>query len=1009
MHFTQFQRLNNRRNSQTSAAGRINVLMKTKNTLKKLPGINRSLSEQRRILVALVSAIVLTFLALSAQAGNILVNPSFDSSPLFASGSWSQHASQTWSMSSATAADPTSVKLIRSGANAFWMQGLYGNGQVGPSYAAQDLACTPGNTYTADAWFSAYTRCTSHIGGDDGSTPPGGSGLYGADGSGNEDGWVEVMFFNSGNVLLADYKSKIIDPAFLGTAATTTLPTVTNSLGNIYLAWIDCPVTNQYDVTTISPTGDPDSDVAGITNTLSAGQYITAPPGAVKVEFRISLFQAAFESGAPFWDDATLNLVGGVNPSIIGNVSPDGSKFFNGANTNFAFNITSSSAGGAALPTNPTNGVGIVVNGVNKTGSLQFSGQPTNLSVTLPGLSSNTLYTISVSTTNSAGLVASKTFNFDTFPTNVFIVSAEDYDYTNGMFIQNPVPTSAPAANSYFGTAGTLGVDLSTYGGGGILPGGSSQLVRSDNNSAMQKADDIQLPQYLAANDVNVYNVQIAYNNGGNWFNYTRSYPTGNYLVYLRYNNPTAGNIESLNLLTSGYGTATQTTTNLGVFIGAATGAGYAWVPLTDTFGNKIIVNMSAGQNTLQLFSGNGAGVGGIANFVDFIFVPTGTAGFPPVINNLSPNNINPPVNANIFLKVTNITFSVGSAFSTVASNNIHALVNGLDITAGATFTGNNTNWNVSVPSPQNQLITLVINATDANGLSNSISETFDTFSQNNFMIEAVDFDFNSGQFIDNPVPTAGVSLATNSYFDGGINTTNAAVQNVDYNGFSDGGGEQWNYRPLDTGVGQEVTADFKRDKFISSGAQDYDIGYWNGGFWENYTRTFPANNYNVYSRMAGGNGPFNNTTLKLVTAGQGTTTQTTQLLGSFADANAAGWTTWHWVPMRDTNGNLATVSLGGVQTVRATSGNNLNAHFFMFVPAVSLSPTMTASLSGSTISLKFPTLSGHNYTVLWNNSLTGGTWTPLSGATSGDGTIQTVTDSVTLGGPRRFYRLQIQ
>ena len=69
----------------------------------------------------------------------------------------------------------------------------------------------------------------------------------------------------------------------------------------------------------------------------------------------------------------------------------------------------------------------------------------------------------------------------------------------------------------------------------------------------------------------------------------------------------------------------------------------------------------------------------------------------------------------NIFLNVTNISYSVSSAFSTVTTNNIHTLVNGVDISSTATFTGNNTNWNVSVPCPQNQLITLVINATDAN------------------------------------------------------------------------------------------------------------------------------------------------------------------------------------------------------------------------------------------------------------------------------------------------------
>ncbi len=756
-----------------------------------------------------------------------------------------------------------------------------------------------------------------------------------------------------------------------------------------------------------------------ISGTLAPGQFITAPPGAVKVEFRISLYQAVFESGAPFWDDATLNQVGGPSASVIGNISPDGTKFFNGTNTSFYVQYHFRCFGRRAFPQPMRPAApGLVVNGQNETGSLQFSGPSTNLLVTLPGLATNSLYTISVSTTNSVGLTSSKTITFDTFPASVFIVSAEDYDYTNGQFFENPTPTpgTTPAANSYSGTGGTLGVDVSTYGGTGILPGGASQLIRTDGFTAMQKADDIQLPAYSAQHDVNVYNVQIAYNNTGNSENYTRKYPAGNYLVYLRYNNPTAGTIESLNLLTSGYGTSSQTVTNLGEFIGAATGAGYAWVPLTDAFGNKIIVNLPAAENspagnntTLQLFSGNGAGAGGIANFVDFILVPAGS-GF-PIVNNLNPNNVIPPVNANIFLNVTNITFSVNSAFSTIASNNIHILANGVDLSSKATFSGNNTNLNVSVPCPQNQLINLVINVSDANGGSNSVSETFDTFSQSNLMIEAEDFDFNHGQFYDNPTPTyPDLPDVAGSYFTD-VNSTNVAVLNVDYSGFVDGGGEAWPYRANDTNVGQEATGDFQRDKFVSSGMQDIDIGYWNGGFWENYTRTFPTNSYNVYGRLAGGAGPFSGTTLALVTAGGGTTTQTTQLLGSFADANAAGWNTWHWVPMRDTNGNLATVSLGGVQPLKLTSGNNLNANYLMFVPAV-VSPSvhLTASVSGSTLHIGFATLSGHTYTVLYNTSLTGGTWQPLSAAIPGDGTVKTVTDPVvSTGGARRFYKVQIQ
>src|SRR5581483_12474950 len=109
-----------------------------------------------------------------------------------------------------------------------------------------------------------------------------------------------------------------------------------------------------------------------------SGQYITAPAGAVKVEFRINLYQAAYEPGAPFWDDATLNQVGGPSASVIGNLSPDGTKFFNGSSSSFTFNVTSASQGGAPLPTNATTGVGVVVNGKDETASLQFSGPSTN-------------------------------------------------------------------------------------------------------------------------------------------------------------------------------------------------------------------------------------------------------------------------------------------------------------------------------------------------------------------------------------------------------------------------------------------------------------------------------------------------------------------------------------------------------------------------------------------------------------------------------------------------------
>jgi hypothetical protein len=960
--------------------------------------------------IATVCAAAAVCFVLTGHAANILVNPGFEGSPTF--NGWTAHTTESWSMEAA--ASQTAAPLVHSGVNSLWMQGLYGNGGApNPynSYAVQTIACAPGSTFTADAWFSQYVQTFNVEGGDNQSATNanGGSGLFASDANGQEDGWVEVAFLGSTSNILADYKSIILTPQYVASDPNTAFLLVTNPSAyhqgvftNTYLAWIDCQVTNQYDPSLLVVNADPALHPEFITNTLSSGQYMTAPAGTVYVQYRVGICQNLYESGASYWDDCTLNLVGGPSAAVIGSLSPDGTKFFNIAATNFTFTVTSAAAGVAPLPTIPTNGIKILVNGADQSASLKFNGTPTNWNVALPNLVSNQIYNMSITVSNSAGLLASASDIFDSFGSNYFIVSSEDYDYNGGQFIQNPIPTSSANPNSYFGLAGVYAMDVSTYrladGSFGGLPGGSSQLVRSDGFVAFQEASDLQLPIYLAQNDPNVYNVNLSYNNPGNWENYTRNYPTGNYKVYARISGGAGLGLEYLNLLTGGYGTYNQTTNNIGVFILAnGTDWGhYYWVPLTDSYGNVTPVNVPAGQQTLQLLSGGGE------NVIDFMFVPFSSTGVPPVIN-----NFNPAIGggANIFVNTNKISFSVSSLTSTIATNKVQTLLNGIDISSSSTFTGNNTNWNASVSVPPNQILTLVVNATDNNGLSNSVTSTFDTFSQNNFMIEAEDFDFNGGQFIDNPIATGGVGAAPNSYYlypQGNIN--NVSVVGVDLTTSNNVAGETFIYRPLDS-CGTEVTTDFLRTKFATNSASDYDVGWWTTGAWLNYTRTFPTNNYNVYGRLAGG-GPFSGTTLSLVTGGWDTSSQTTQLEGSFADPAASGWQVWHWVPLLNGSGQLVTISLGGTNTIKVTSGSGLNANFYMFVPAIQ-AVNLTASISGNSISLKFPTpQTNATYTVLYSSSLTGGSWQALGASITGDGTTKTVTDTL---GSQRFYKLLIQ
>ena len=128
-------------------------------------------------------------------------------------------------------------------------------------------------------------------------------------------------------------------------------------------------------------------------------------------------------------------------------------------------------------------------------------------------------------------------------------------------------------------------------------------------------------------------------------------------------------------------------------------------------------------------------------------------------------------------------------------------------------------------------------------------------------------------------------------------------------------------------------STDTPRQKFLDAKAldpsvQDWQLGYFDAGEWVNYTRSFPAGTYNIYARLANGNGGTATVYLDQVTSGQTTASQGTMSLGSF-QFPALGWTAYSYVPLRDRFGNVAEVPLSGLTTLRATGGG-ANMNFFM-------------------------------------------------------------------------------
>jgi len=78
-----------------------------------------------------------------------------------------------------------------------------------------------------------------------------------------------------------------------------------------------------------------------------------------------------------------------------------------------------------------------------------------------------------------------------------------------------------------------------------------------------------------------------------------------------------------------------------------------------------------------------------------------------------------------------------------------------------------------------------------------------------------------------------------------------------------------------------------------------------------------------------------------------------------------------------------------------------------MLVPASSGLITLTATISGGNINISFPTQNGSSYQLLYKNNLTDLSWIPIGSPVPGNGSVQSVGDTVGLSS--RFYRVQVQ
>lgn len=679
-------------------------------------------------------------------------------------------------------------------------------------------------------------------------------------------------------------------------------------------------------------------------------------------------FQLTANAGGGGNNNFLMLTPANTNLPVILGIYPNGTNLLQ-PSSNLTFTV--SSPAGVAINTNSikvlltvTNIQSAFTTNITSTNGLVITGPATNRNVSCP-LLFNSIYTAVISATDANGNPANSTVNFDTYNPS-FTWEAEDYDHDGGVYIDTP------QTNAYAPFGGVQGID--TFAGSLAPP--ATLVYRPSGLNTEVVGDKLRLA-YLGTGFADY---DVGWNEAGNWGNYTRTLPGGDYNIFMRGANGSQGaGSATMARVTSGVGTTNQTTVNMGTFSVPITAAGtwqtYVWVPLRDTSGN--LVKLTGGSlTTLRVTSGGGFN----ANF--YALFPANTN--LPVLANIKPTG------TTMFQSTNTLSFNATSTVG-IATNSIQVTVNGVDVSTNLTITGSSTNRAISYPHLQpNSTYTVAIKMTDVNGNVATTSETFDTFSAANYTWEAEDFDYGGGQFIDNP--------QTNGY--AGL----SVVTNVDTLDINIGGGTHFLYRP--NGSETEVNGDLIRSQW--NGTNDYSVGFFSDGEWLNFTRHYPAGTYNVYGRMAAGGG---DTTVLLaqVSGGWGTTNQTTSQLGAFSIVSS-GWESYSFVPLRDNNGNLVSVTFNGstntLQVGRpppAAALPDVNVNFLMLAPVFQI----TGAYNSPNMVISFPTQAGFKYQVQYKTNLADATWTTLGSAVSGDGTVKSVNDLVSSS--QRFYTVFIQ
>ena len=358
---------------------------------------------------------------------------------------------------------------------------------------------------------------------------------------------------------------------------------------------------------TVTDTAEAEDFSSG--NDSPAGSFIDKPGNFVLLLYHND-GNGSLPASNVILDNAYASVSGakGKNqPPNIASVMPGASSLFLPVSTEITFVVNDDQG------VEP-NDVSVTLNGSKYTiaNGLKVAGASTARQVSFDGLEPGVNYHAVIAATDADGKTDTRNLYFDTFDTNSFVVEVEDYNFSYddyGEFIDDPkiVPEldedGEPnwVEGSYIGQAGEQGIDFFDTNSG---IGGPAHRYRPEDGASTAVALDLARQKFIDAGGAQkgVYDFGIAEIEEGEWLNYTRTYPNGEYLVYLRQAQFDMSEAKStLELVTSATDEEDQTTEVLGSFLGSGSGVEFRNVPLTDEAGKEPIIVKLGGKATLRL------------------------------------------------------------------------------------------------------------------------------------------------------------------------------------------------------------------------------------------------------------------------------------------------------------------------------------------------------------------------------------------------------------------------